>query len=150
VNSLIERLTNEEGPVSSDRAAKYIGACFGFGRVTTSRRDSILALIDRRFARDIEGFLYPQNIQPKDYLKWKKSMKGVQRLPVEVSLIELGNAMKDIAKAVQGIQKEQLFSELLSLLGVTRLTEGSRQRLDQALEMALKTGKLVRDGDYLR
>ena len=58
--------------------------------------------------RDDEGFFYLSENGPESYRNWSKSQPGEGRPIEEISLVELGNAMRDIARVGLGAGREDL------------------------------------------
>jgi AAA domain/REase_MTES_1575 len=147
--SLAEDLAEVEGPVSRERLAKYIGACFNLSRLVANRIDAINGIPHFSKNRDSEGFFYPKGESPKTYSSWQRATFNEPRKIEEISLQEIANAMASFAKVSQGIREDQLCKEVLTAFGVQRLTPSIQGRLDKALSHALKAQIITRNGDYL-
>jgi hypothetical protein len=150
IRSIVEQLTEQEGPVSTDRLAKFVASCFGFNRVVGKRIAAINAIGYPGHERDDEGFLYPQGTSVTDFSTWKKGTNEEVRVIGNISLGEIGNALVDIARVAHGIREEQLLKETSLALGTLKLTDAASTRMDAALALALRSGRLVLAGDYIR
>lgn len=149
IRGLVEQLTNFEGPVSPERLAKYIGSCFGFSRLVGNRVAAINGMGFPKHRRDEENFLYPANVNPKNYDQWQRGEVSSPRKIEEISLHEIGNAIESLAKVAQGVRTEQLHKEVVSTFGIQKLTTGIQQRLDKALRLAVTVGKVKMNGEYV-
>lgn len=149
VQGLAKQLTYFEGPVSPERLAKYIGSCFGLSRVAGNRIAAINGVNFPNQKRDEENFLYPVQVTPKSYSDWQRADISNPRKIEEISLHEIGNAIEALAKVAQGIRPEQLLKEVVSSFGIQRLTTGIQERLELALAVALKAGKVKVNGEYV-
>jgi hypothetical protein len=150
VSDIAVQLTEAEGPVSSDRLAKFIGACFGFDRIVASRVSAINSLPFTGQQRDDEDFLYPQGETYFTYKGWRRGTESSLRHVQDISLCEIANAMKAICEVAQGVRPEQLNKEVSRLFGVTKVSAAINQRLDAALAFGIKNGRLTRSGDYIQ
>ena len=150
ISDIAVQLTEAEGPVSSDRLAKFIGACFGFDRIVASRVSAINSLPFTGQQRDDEGFLYPQGETYFTYKGWRRGTESSLRHVQDISLCEIANAMKAICEVAQGVRPEQLNKEVSRLFGVTKVSAAINQRLDAALAFGIKNGRLTRSGDYIQ
>lgn len=146
IRSLAADITSFEGPVSATRLANFIGAAFGYTRITAKRIQSILSVGFVGHATDQEGFIYPKGIDPNAFKDFKA---GEGRHPDEISLNELANIMNHICKAYQGCRKEQLIKVTSTALGISRQTTQIQTRLTLAIAQGIGTGRLVKQGEYL-
>ena len=150
IRYLIDRLTDHEGPVSSERVAKFVGSCFGLNRVASSRANSILGIRLPNHARDKQGFVYPKDIDPGTMSLWRRAANGQTRAIQTISLPELSAAMVDISKAAQGISPDQLAKETARVFGVQKVSKDALESLQTAIGYSVAKGTLVEDGAYLR
>lgn len=149
VQQLVQKLTEIEGPVSSERLAKYVGACFDFDRVVANRVREINAIRFPGHERDAEGFLYPQDETPKTSIVWRRGTEQALRNISDISLGEIGNAMKAICLVSHGVRPEQLNKEVSRLFGVLKVSAGINERLTKAMDLAISDGKLMLNGEYI-
>jgi hypothetical protein len=150
IEKIASQLTNAEGPVSAERFAKFIGACFGLNRVVANRADSINAIRLAGFQRDDEGFIFPKGETYFTYKTWRRGSETEGRNLVAISLSEISNCMRDVALAGQGVRKDQLFKEASRLLGIAKVSAVSNDRLDAALKFAITNGRLIDSGEYIQ
>lgn len=150
VREIVEKLTTQEGPVSSERLAKFVAACFGFNRVVAGRILSINGVGYPGHARDDEGFLFPKSVSPEAYLDWRKSDPESGRALQDVSMQEIINAMKSVALAAQGVAPEQLVKETSRVFGVQKVSKVIATRIEASLALAVESGQLVQAEGYLK
>lgn len=150
VRNIVDQLTAHEGPVSSERLAKLVAACFGFNRVVSSRVAAINGIGFPGQVRDREGFLFPKGVNPDTYPDWKKSPAGSGRSIQDVSIREIKNAMIAISRVAQGVALEELTKETSRVFGVQKVSKDIAARLDAAITSAIQRGELIQDGAYLK
>lgn len=146
IRDLAADVTALEGPVSPARLATFVGAAFGYSRVTAKRAQGILSVGFVGHATDQEGFIYPRGVDPANFTDFKV---GEGRHPDEIALTELANIMNKICELGQGCREEQLTKVTAQTLGITRLTTQLQTRLNLAIALAISTGRLARQGEYL-
>jgi hypothetical protein len=150
VREIANQLTSLEGPVSRERFAKFVGACFGFSRVVKNRIDTINNVPLPAHSRDSEGFLFPPRASPKEYREWKRAGGQDSRTIAEISLAEIGNAMVHLAVVSMGITRPEILTETARILGSQRNSPAITQRMENALVMVEKTGRLRSQDGYLK
>jgi len=149
VNEVVRELTNYEGPVSSDRAGKFVASCFGFNRVPAARVAAINSVISTDFKRDPEGFIFPIGKSAADFHEWRKSDLGEGRPASEICLTEIANAMADICKVAGGVRFEQLVQFTSKVFGFTKQTKDTVARFQAAVEWGVQIKQLTESGDYI-
>ena len=106
VQKIAVQLTAAEGPVSADRLAKFIGACFGFDRVVANRISAINSIAFPGQQRDEEGFLFPSGETYFTFKEWRRGNEFSLRHIQDISLSEISNAMRDICRVAQGVRPD--------------------------------------------
>ena len=150
VQKIAVQLTEAEGPVSSDRLAKFIGACFGFDRIVANRISAINSIAFPGQQRDDEDFLFPFGETYFTFKLWRRGDETSMRHIQDISLSEISNAMRDICRVAQGVRPEQLNKEVSRLFGVVKVSAAINTRLDAALRFAIENGKLKRSDGYIQ
>ena len=150
ISEIVSQLARVEGPVSSDRLAKFVGACFGFDRVVAARSAAINALPFTGLHRDDEGFLFPDGDTSFTYRGWRRGTDNALRHIQDISLSEISNAMKAICAVAQGVRPEQLNKEVARLFGVAKVSAAISKRIDDALIFGMKNGRVAQVGDYIQ
>lgn len=143
------KIVGIEGPMAPKRFARLIGQAHGMQRVVTKRVDEILRVPMPSLVRDEEGFLFSGATGPSVYSTWSKSGAGLGRPIDEISLTELSNAMRDIARVGLGASQEELVRATAQAFGIGRVTTGIRERLEDALALGLRKGVLSLRGEYV-
>lgn len=143
VVKVIESIIESEGPVHRDRLAKLVAGAFSLGKVSEGRRTAIQRVVPAEYLRrDDREFYWPNGIDPGTWRTVRTSKRGEGRPLGEVSLVEIGNAMRVVAEQTGGSAADDLKREALALFGGVRITKDIGARLDEALERALATGVL--------
>ncbi|WP_420176617.1 DUF3320 domain-containing protein [Luteococcus sp. OSA5] len=147
VAAVIDEVVAAEGPIHGERLAKHVAGAFGLSAVRAARSKAILQAASRK--PDPDGFYWPDGTTPGSYRTFRPS-ETVERELAHISPIELANAMRVIGESSAGILKDELYSETLHKFGLQRRTSKVVTILDHALELAIKSGRLVWGGDYLK
>lgn len=150
VRDIAKQLTEYEGPVSRERFAKFVAACFGFTRVVKNRVDGINQVPLPGHSRDREGFLFPVHHKPEEFTSWRRGGGSESRALTDISLQEISNAMVHLAEISMGISPSDIVSETARALGIQRSSSAIVARLEAALELCIKPGRLADDGGYLK
>ena len=150
VKGMIQMVIEAEAPIHQDRLAKLVAAAFGLGRVNEERKRSIRRLVPAEFQRrNGDGFYWPVGVDPESWRLVRRSAPGDGRVLEEVSLVEIGNAMRVVAEQSGGIDPEELKREALAMFGGKRRTPAITARLDAALVRAFSNGVLQQHGSGL-
>lgn len=143
VVKIAESVIDSEGPVHRDRLAKLVAGAFGLGKVSESRKRAIQQVVPSEYSRaDDREFYWPNAVSPGAWRTVRTSNRGEGRPIGEISLVEIGNAMRVAAEQAGGSAVDDLKREAMNLLGMTRMGSAVTLRLDQALERALAVGVL--------
>jgi hypothetical protein len=148
--TVVDKATAKEGPISEDRLTRLVAEAFNFARLPQVRADEIVRLPLPRFSRDEEGFTYPIGLEPDAFRIWRKSEEPASRNLKDISLTELGNAMRDIAEASEGIRDSELFKVTAGVLGFKKLTEQMEARLSSALDKLQKRSIVMVSNGYVK
>ncbi|GAA2531712.1 DUF3320 domain-containing protein [Mycolicibacterium diernhoferi] len=143
VVKIVESIIDAEGPVHRDRLAKLVAGAFSLGKVSESRKRAIQQVVPAEYSRaDDREFYWPNGVHPGTWRTVRTSNRGEGRPIGEISLVEIGNAMRVAAEQTGGSAVDDLKREAMNLLGMTRMGSAVTLRLDQALERALAVGVL--------
>lgn len=149
VQRLALRVQEHEGPIQPERLAKLVAQSYGLQRVASRRVEEIRSACDPLFERGPDGFLFEPYSNPLLFVGWYRTEPGTYREPDEVSLVELGNVMRDVARVGFGAVEEELLKSTTTAIGVSRLTTGIRDRLKAALTLAYERGILEGRNGYV-
>ncbi len=116
-----------------------------------TRQADILRLVPDDLRRDAEEhFIWPAGRDPLLWRGYRGHDGPPKERPLEeVSVIEISNALSDLAQRAMGISVEELFKEATRLFGGTRVTEAIRARLGRALDHAVRTERLAVAGSVV-
>lgn len=151
VASAIMEIVDAEGPVHVDRLATLVARGFGMDRVREARKDAILRHLPRRLRKDrAEPVVWPPERDPDEWTGFRRTPDGADRPIDHVPLREIINAMAASARASAGIPVVELQREVLGVFGGRRLTQGIAKRLDDALALGARTGRLEVENGMVR
>ena len=148
LRNVVRDVIRVEGPVLSDRAAKHLGRMHGLERVREARVSALKDVLKQAFVTSNDGFFFSQDEGPETYRKWSK-VDGTPRTAEEISLVELSNAMHDIAKVGLGASRDELISSTALAFGWSRVGAGIRERLEKAMDEGIRRGVLKEENGYL-
>lgn len=150
IRELVQEVITQEGPVHRMRMVKLVAGAFGLSKVHASRAEAILRCIPPSFIRsDDRAVLWPEDIDPVTWRDVRRPVNGAARALEHVPLAELANAMAVVADLSGGMTEEEIKRESLSLFGGKRVTSGIGDRLSEALDTGLRTGRLERRAEGL-
>lgn len=146
VRSTLHEIVNQEGPVQIDRLVRLALNCFGFNRVGTDRAAAVIPLVpsERCIERPADTFVWPGGTNADTWRGYRTTQNPGDRAFADVCPEEIGNAMLHVLSvAPKPLTEEELFRRSMTALGYRRLTDGIRSDMDQALAMAIQTGRVV-------
>jgi hypothetical protein len=144
VQTVIRDVVGTEGPVSPTRLAKLVAHAYGLNRVLDDRVVQINRAVPGDLRRDQEeGFVWPEARDPLRWKGFRRTSGSAKDRPLDdVALREIGNAMVSIAERAMGITRDELAKEAVRVFGGTRVTPGVRERLDRALDVVVREGRV--------
>ncbi|MDN3495208.1 DUF3320 domain-containing protein [Planococcus sp. APC 4015] len=143
VRSVIRQVVDREGPVHKVRLAKLVASSFGLSKVAAARSEAILRCIPPELLRAGDRTsVWPTALDPDEWREVRRSRSGDGRNLDHVPLEEIANAMLVVAELGGGMNDEDIKREALSIFGGKRLTAGISARLDEALGVALHSGRI--------
>jgi hypothetical protein len=147
---IVDKLTEQEGPVSRDRFIQVVRLAFNVERLSADRVGELDRIPFPGHHRDSENFIYPKGLEPSALRTWRRGSESDNRSVSNVSLFEISVAIVDITNASEAIKPDELIRTLAAVLGFSRLTETLIQRFTEALELALRRGSVLKIRDYIR
>jgi hypothetical protein len=148
IHSTVLEIVSTEGPISPSRYTRQIGLAFDLQRVSAKRSEEMLAVPLGTITRDRDGFLFIADSGPGTHSTWRSSSPGSGREIADISLTEIGNAMRDIARVGLGMSEDELSRVTAQAFGISRITVGIRERLANAANDAVARQILVLRGDH--
>ncbi|GAA1256297.1 DUF3320 domain-containing protein [Pseudonocardia aurantiaca] len=147
VSAALAEVVAAEGPIHTDRLARLVANGFGLNRVAESRKSAILRHLPPALRQDsVESVVWPAARVPEEWTGFRSTPEGVDRPLEHVPLREIVNAMVPTTVAAAGMSREELHREVLAVFGWRRRTRGATERLDAALELGVRSGRLRFDG----
>jgi hypothetical protein len=133
-----------EAPIHLDRLARLTAGAFGLTRLTAERRADLVACLPPGLPADPDGepFAWPLGVDPLEWRGFRRSTDDLR--PVDqISLIELGNAAAALCRVAAGMSVDQLRLSVLRTFGFARRTPERDARIDLALDVATRRGRLT-------
>jgi lambda repressor-like predicted transcriptional regulator len=151
VTAAILEVVTAEGPIHTERLARLVANSFGLNRVVGSRKSAILAHLPQTLRTDsAEPVIWPTERNPDHWTGFRRSASEKNDRPIEhIALREIGNAMVASVKEAAGFHRDELHREVLQVFGMRRRTASVLERLDTALELAIRSRRLQTEPDGL-
>lgn len=150
IRELVQDVIEHEGPIHRMRLVKLVAGAFGLSKVHSSRANAILRCVPPDFVRpDDRAVLWPLDVDPPSWHDVRRPVDGASRPIEHVPLVEIANAMAIVADLSGGMTEDEIKRESLGLFGGKRVTVGIGDRLGEALDTGLQTGRLERRSDGL-
>ncbi|WP_311260490.1 DUF3320 domain-containing protein [Microbacterium sp. WCS2018Hpa-9] len=150
VRDLVHEVITHEGPIHRMRLVKLVAGAFGLSKVHASRAEAILRCVPSEFVRSNDrAVLWPRDVDPRTWRDVRRPVEGSARPLEHVPLAEIANAMAVVAALSGGMTDEEIKRESLGLFGGKRVTSGIGDRLSEALDTGLSTGRLERRSEGL-
>lgn len=150
VREVIRSIVEAEGPVHQERLAKLACAAFNLNKVNPQRANSVLDVLDTAVHRcDEDGFIWDASIDPEEWTEFRVNGEEIDRKPEQISVVELRNAMVEVARLSGGISVAELHRETIRFFGAKRRTAGVTARLNQGLQYGLDTERLELRGELV-
>ncbi|HWO66065.1 MAG TPA: DUF3320 domain-containing protein, partial [Umezawaea sp.] len=144
VAAVVAEVVAAEGPVHVDRLVKLVAGAFGLSRVAEARRTAILGQVRLRVEDDV---VWPVGMRPREWSGYRRTPEGVERSFEHVPTREVVNALVAVARGAAGMPVGELRREVLAVFGGRRVTASAAERLDAALEVGVRAGRLRVDPD---
>lgn len=137
---MVELVVETEGPILEDLLIRRIARAHGFGRAAGRIQERTKAAIDPQFPVSLEPtgrVLWARGADTNCLPAFRAPAPGSEpRGYVDIPLPELASLAKRFLD--QGISKDELPAVMGHDLGLERLREAGRQRLEQAASLALQ------------
>lgn len=148
LQAAVAEIIRIEGPVKAERAARLLGKMHGLERVRDARVQAIVGAVSSGFATSPDGFWFDPGAAPEAHQGWSRSNES-NRSVDEISLIEISNAMRDVARVGLGASREELVAATAGALGYRRVTAKIRERLLAGVDEGIRRGVLREQNGYL-
>lgn len=134
VRGVVEQIVGFEGPIYLPRLVSLVGAEFGLRRVKGSRRTDIEEQVRAaEVTVDLDGFVWPSDVEPDSWAEFRPSGSDVPRELHEISPVETRNAARFILAEDPGLVGESLDREIMQTFGKSRRTSQLRKHLKRSL-----------------
>jgi very-short-patch-repair endonuclease len=134
LRQMVEFVVEKEGPIFSDLVITRIARAHGFARSGGRIRETVSAAIDSDFARSHQGqqaLLWPKKMEPANSIDFRPASLEIRALN-DIPDVELIGLAKAISRDCQ--DREATLLEMASTIGIGRITDGIRLRLNNAID----------------
>jgi hypothetical protein len=149
VREAIVDAVEAEGPIQQDRLARMVAAAFDLSRVNAKRVDSILSQTPKELRRGPErDVFWPSRINPETWMEFRGDARA-QRAVEHIPLTEIANALATLCQEAGGIERAEALRAALLEFGFVRMTQGVTTRMEQALTLGQKSGRLALERGFV-
>jgi hypothetical protein len=141
---VVAEVVAAEGPVHVDRLVRLVAGAFGLTRVVEGRRVAILGQVRMVVEDDV---VWPVGMRPGEWSGYRRTPEGVERVFEHVPGREVVNAVVGVVKGAAGMSLGELRREVVGVFGGRRVTGGVAERVDAAVEVGVRAGRLRVDAD---
>ena len=127
---------------------KAVARRFDLRKVSARRLEELSDLVPADLVRssDLGEFVWPAGLDPEAWREFRTS-ESLTRPIVTIAPEELTNAAEEVVRAAYSISRNDLIRVVGSQFGVRSLTSPVRERISEALDWAVATGRLAVDDD---
>lgn len=151
ISRALDDILRTEGPVGSARLAKLVADAYGMQRLHPKRRDRILSLLSPqgvRVSTSFGDFVWPENLEPRDYRAFRTGSIYGQRTITDICDEEFNNALEWVI-ATQSPLEDEASEAVCRVLDLTPARTKIRDRMQLALTRLEQSGRLVlKNGSY--
>lgn len=133
VRSVATEIVDFEGPISLDRLAQLTAASFGVQRLWTAREKKLVYQIKQTgLLVDSAKFVWPDGVEPGTWSEFRPNSSDVERPFLDISPVEIANAMRFIQKRNRLLSTADLDTATLKTFGRRRRTKQFTAHLNKA------------------
>lgn len=133
VRTLAGEIIDHEWPIEVDRLCREVIRAFGVRRVSRDRIRKVRQTILRSEVHlDDDGFVWPSAGERAAWSAFRYDPPGTARAFEEISVKEIGNALKVVRRENPDAQEHVQRQKVLAIFGRERQTPGVKLRLDRA------------------
>ncbi|HEX5596090.1 MAG TPA: DUF4011 domain-containing protein [Micromonosporaceae bacterium] len=154
VQSLVRAAMHEviaaEGPIEQHRLARLTLAQFGVVKPRPERRAAVLALLEPACLRqhpEAGTFAWPATVDPQSWRGLRTTQQSADRSFAEIPPEEIANAACFVLAERPRWGEDELLRSVRELLGYPRKTEKIDRLLRYGVELAVRSGRVVREND---
>ncbi len=124
VRAVATEIAEFEGPIHLDRLVRLTAASFGVQRLRAVREKKLTyQLRQTGLVIDDDRFVWPSDLDPKAWSEFRPNDSAVERSFMEVSPVEIGNAVRFIRSQRSGLSEGELDGAVLQTFGRKRRTK---------------------------
>ena len=148
--AIVGKILSTEAPIEAERFGKLVCRCLGFGRVSPDRVEQVLAMVPnaQKTTDAIGRFVWHADQDPTAWRGYRTSSLG-ERASHEISVAEYTNALADLVSKDPPVGVEDAIRAVSSMFGWLRMAKLIRENIDTAFESAVRSRRIVRNGDDL-
>ena len=136
VRAVAAEIAEFEGPIHLDRLVQLTAASFGVRRLRSAREKKLTYQIRQTgLLVDRDKFVWPTDLDPKTWLEFRPNDSTLDRPLIQVSPVEIANAMRFIQAQRPGLDSDDLDRATLQTFGRKRRTRQLAEHLARAREL---------------
>ena len=151
ITDAVRETVEIEGPILLERLARDVARRFGFDRVSAARRDFVIDCVPIELiaTTSLGSFVWPRQIDRANWRGFRTTPDEVNRPVSDIAPEEILNAMHATCEGRE-LDVEALIRETLAIFNQRRLTGPTRERLEECLNLGLRSGRLIQLGSVIR
>lgn len=146
IKKQIQRIIENEGPITADLVTRRVAQEWGFTRVASKIKRIVQEHLP---GKPVGNTFWPDSIDRESYRQYRVADREVRRFE-DVPLAELCNAGLDILEKYIAYPKEDLAGEIARHFGFSRVTKSTAQICEVAIGDMLERQSIVLDGDVYK
>ncbi|MCF8611691.1 AAA domain-containing protein [Gordonia sp. HY285] len=145
IRSALEETVRVEGPIHLDQLCARLVRRFNYGRARANQTDFVRMLVPRHQIRrgDLGAFVWPDDKDPHTWASFRRPAPDERKRPAsEIPPEEIVNALLYCLEDAQ-LDVEHLTRAMYQQFGMTRITDGLRERAQACIDRAVSDQKVT-------
>lgn len=141
----INRIIEDEGPITGELITRRVAQEWGFNRVASK----IKKIVDQNLPvqpASRNGTYWPEHLDPEDYPFYRVADREIRKFE-DVPIEELCNAAIDTLEKYIAYPRDEFAAEIARHFGFSRVARSTAQVCEQAIRHLVEKGTIIVDGE---
>jgi hypothetical protein len=144
----INRIIEDEGPITADLITRRVAQEWGFNRVASKIKKIFEENLNQCSAKQTGATYWPETIEPAEYKNYRVADREIRKFD-DVPMEELTNAAYDILDKYISFPADGLAAEIARSFGFNRVTQSTAHVCEVALSQMIEQQVItIEDGNY--
>jgi len=144
----INRIIEDEGPITADLITRRVAQEWGFNRVASKIKKIFEENLNQCSAKQTGATYWPETIEPAEYKNYRVADREIRKFD-DVPMEELTNAAFDILDKYISFPADGLAAEIARSFGFNRVTQSTAHVCEVALSQMIEQQVItIEDGNY--